>query len=316
MRGDDMPRFQKRTLADILPAITWDSIAPPYPHYPYFSGADSYSFRPHAEKFDPVNAWWLIEAATLAYADEVFVRQEFNKVGLSKVAPFSGGSTQCYVASNDDFVLVVFRGTEIRPRANAKFDFRNIIRDIRADAIFLPVDFAGHGKVHLGFKLALEEVWQENSLLGYLTALRDEDGGARPVWFTGHSLGAAVATLAAALHGSVQGLYTFGSPKVGNFRFSRHFAVRTFRFVNNMDIITQLPPFFYSHVGELLAIDGDGRISQSGQVQEFPDYLWTFLTSMWTFDTEISSYILDHIPTLYATHLWNFLIENVPVPRQ
>jgi predicted lipase len=97
---------------------------------------------------------------------------------------------------------------------------------------------------------------------------------------TGHSLGAALATLAS-LHcearassaGIVASVHTFGSPRVGDPVFAAAFARalrgRAFRFVNHEDIVTRVPPprlplrgreLHYSHVGEMTYIDADGRI--------------------------------------------------------
>ena len=67
---------------------------------------------------------------------------------------------------------------------------------------------------------------------------------------TGNSLGAALATLAADRYGNVQGVYTFGSPKVGNDVFKEKFIVKTYSIVNNKDIVTRVPPpGIYKHVG-------------------------------------------------------------------
>ena len=68
------------------------------------------------------------------------------------------------------------------------------------------------GKVHRGFKHALAEVWEEKGLFEYI---KSRDTSNRTIWFTGHSLGAALATLAANRYGKAQGLYTFGSPAWG-----------------------------------------------------------------------------------------------------
>ena len=97
----------KRSIQDVLPKITWDSVAPPYLNYPYFQGVETYPFRPRADGVDMVNAWWLIEASTLAYAEAGFVRDKLLRAGLPEMKFFSGKSTQCYVANNDDFLLLV-----------------------------------------------------------------------------------------------------------------------------------------------------------------------------------------------------------------
>jgi hypothetical protein len=76
-----------------------------------------------------VNAWWLIEASTLAYAEPDFAWEKFRLAGLEEFEFFSGKSTQCYVVNNADFLFLVFRGTEIR-RREARSDFANIVADL------------------------------------------------------------------------------------------------------------------------------------------------------------------------------------------
>ncbi len=95
----------------------------------------------------------------------------------------------------------------------------------------------------------------------------------RPIWITGHSLGAALATLACARlemeeELEVQGLYTYGSPRVGDREFARAFEQacpgRAFRFVHNNDVVTRVPAGVkllpYKHVGKLTYIDVKGRL--------------------------------------------------------
>lgn len=309
-----MLKANQRNPREILPKITWNQIAPPYPDYPYFQGAAGYPFRPHAGMFDMVNAWWLIEASTLSYAEEDFVREKFQDAGLSATAFFSGDSTQCYAAHNDDFLILVFRGTEIRKRPG-QHDFRQIMADIMADADIRLVDSAQGGKVHRGFQEALDEVWEKEGLLDHL---RSKDNGSRTLWFTGHSLGAALATLAAQRYGNVRGLYTYGSPRVGDQEFKNEFQVKTYRFVNNNDIVTRVPPpGLYHHVGDLKYIDSQGLIHDSsyrweqvidGMSGEMLDALQSPEQMRAGFEALIPKVLVDHVPTLYATHIWN----NIP----
>ena len=90
-----------------------------------------------------------------------------------------------------------------------------------------------------------------------------------PVYFTGHSLGAALATISVARFQGVNcALYTFGSPRVGDDRFVRAVLQKTpkvFRFINCQDIVTQIPPEvalknYYRHVGEERYINRTGAI--------------------------------------------------------
>jgi triacylglycerol lipase len=75
--------------------------------------------------------------------------------------------------------------------------------------------------------------------------------GTRSLWITGHSLGGALAVLAAAKlrlekAQPVNGVYTYGQPRVGDAVFCSGFnqwmGTNTFRFVNFKDIVPRVPP--------------------------------------------------------------------------
>src|SRR5262249_46297352 len=117
-------------------------------------------------------------------------------------------------------------------------------------------------QVHSGFKQALNRIWPRLS-----PPL--EEMGATPIWFAGHSLGAALATLAADRCAAAAGLVTLGSPRVGDAAFAAQFDARfgnrALRFVNNSDVVTHAPPpvpLPYAHVGELRQISRDGSIGR------------------------------------------------------
>ena len=314
MRVVSMSNPKKREPSSILPKITWDAIAPPYPDYPYFDGIDLYPFHHHATGFDMVNAWWLIEASTLAYAEEDFARPMFQKAGLTEVKFFTGDSTQCFVASNDDFAIVVFRGTEIR-RRTGETNFRHIIADLKTDVDITLTDSGQRGKVHRGFKNALDEVWEKKGLHEYI---KSNYTSSRTIWFTGHSLGAALATLAAGRYENVRGTYTFGSPRVGDKDFKNGFHASTYRFVNNSDIVTRMPPpVLYKHVGDLKYIDSKGIINdESNRWERITNPILGKISYIFNSpgktDSGLSALIpddiVDHVPTSYATHVWN----NIP----
>ena len=295
----------QRDPAVILPKITFDAIAPPYPKYPYFNGVERYPFRYRATAFDMVNAWWLIEASTLAYSEDYFVRPRFVETGLKEVELFTGNGTQCFVANNDDFAIIVFRGTEIR-RREGRSDFRNIIADLKTDADIILTESGQGGKVHRGFKDALDEVWEKKGLVQYI---KNKDTSNRTIWFTGHSLGAALATLAANRYGKAHGLYTFGSPRVGDVDFANNFQISAYRFVNNNDIVTRVPPpIRYKHIGDLKYIDDSGVVhdnSSGGEASHTADSPGQIRQG---FGHLIPDCFVDHVPTMYATHIWN----NIP----
>lgn len=86
------------------------------------------------------------------------------------------------------------------------------------------------------------------TLLATLPA-RHPNGQKFALWITGHSLGGALSTLYAAriktLGYSIDGIYTYGSPRVGDKRFVDAYQAAgltslTYRWVHRDDIITQV----------------------------------------------------------------------------
>ena len=293
--------------------ITWENIIPPYNKYVYFQNHELCPFQSNAKIFNIRNAWWLIEASTLVYSKEDFVRKTFQKAGLKVVKFFSGKSTQCFVASNEHFAIVAFRGSQL-PKPEKDNDFQEIFNDWMKNFNFLPVRWVQGVKVHQGFKEALEEVWAE--LADYLTKEQQN----RRIWFTGHSLGAALATLAADRYNNVQGLYTFGSPHVGDIDFKNNFLANSYRFVNNNDIVTTVPPKdLFPHVDELRYIDPDGGIHAnlshvkkiSFAVQgKFKNIFSSLGQLKHGLSGLIPDPIKDHDPRVYAIHIWNNFVEE------
>ena len=299
-------------LAKQIPAITLQNLSPPYKDYAYYRDYERYGFQFKATAFSLINAWWLAEASTLVYADENFVSAQFSKAGLGEVKFFDRQSTQCFVASNGKFAVVAFRGSEIWKR-KGKFDFNKVFADLRADVDIRLTDWPGGGKVHRGFKDALDEVWLD--LSAYIRRL-DDDGC--KIWITGHSLGAALATLAADRYGNVQGVYTFGSPRVGDDAFKKNFAVQTYRFVNNADMVARVPPAGkYVHVGEAKFIDGAGNIHDlvidTEDLADQPrDEMYGQENANPRNKSGLASLIpdafKDHVPLLYTIHIWNNVV--------
>jgi len=295
-----------------IPRITLKNISPPFKNYEYYRDYKKYGFQFNATAFNLINAWWLAEASTLVYADEDFVRAQFRRVGLREVKFFDRQSTQCFVASNDKFAIIAFRGSEIWKRKE-KFDFNKILADLKADVDIRLTDWPGGGKVHRGFKEALDEVW-----LDLAVHIRQLDDKGCKIWITGHSLGAALATLAADRYGNVQGVYTFGSPRVGDGVFKKNFDAEAYRIVNNQDIATRVPPpGWYKHVGDIKFIDHEGNIhnhiiEKEGLANQPRDELYGQENpnppNKRGSVSLIPASFKDHVPLLYAIHLWNNVV--------
>lgn len=213
------------------------------------------------------------EMARLAYVKqpdrlEAYLgRAGFKLFGL--VGYDDGRGTQLFVAGDGDAprrIVVAFRGTEPDDPS-----------DIVSDAALLTKPWYGAdhrqlGEVHVGFADALLDDPGNGNVLSQLKAQLDELGEQYPearIYFTGHSLGAALATLTAScLIGAGdenKHVYTFGSPRVGDSRFAGQLpADKHDRFVNCCDLVTRVPPpgplLDYTHTGTLRYIDRNGVI--------------------------------------------------------
>jgi triacylglycerol lipase len=299
-----------------IPLITWRNMAPPFMMHPYFQYAEVFPFEGRSEQFSLINAWWLSEAALLAYAEEEFARPRFEAAGFDDVRFINGFSTQCYVAAARETAVVAFRGTECGldrgPEALWQF-----LADLSADLDIRWVDASGDGRIHRGFRDGLDEVWQDlQPLLEKLAA------GERNLWFAGHSLGGALALLAAARMepvSKVQGVYVFGAPRIGDKAFAKGYAPRAFGFLNNNDVVPRLPTFPYADLGELRYIDSSGIIHKDiSRWQQWMDAVQGHVQCLvenlrhWKYDLAASlpDGIKDHTPLLYALHMWNNLIRE------
>ena len=288
----------------------------PTGHVP-FENAQAYPFEPDASGHSRVNAWWLAEASWLAYWHDVERASAVlrDRAGLScSFAAIQGA--EVYFAACPEFAIASFRGTQ-----------PDDWNDIFDDACYGTVEWdAGH--VHHGFARRLEKV--RASLDALIAQLAP---GCR-VWFTGHSLGGAAATLAAYRYRHVAGgVYTFGSPLVGNERFSRAFdeafGARSARYINDHDVVTRVPPAplafpfgLFTHVGTGRWIDSAGRISDvpPSRAQFVRDVfgrpnVLLDLIDLHQLDLAnlrpnrraptLPDGLADHTPLYYALHAWN-----------
>ncbi len=294
-----------------IPPRTPDNLLPPNHEYEYFSGATAWPFRARANGFDRVNATWLADAALLAYADEGFVRAQWEAAGMATLRSFRGSSTQAYVATTPEWVIVAFRGTQVVKPLPGERDhptWREMWCDWKTNADARLVPWVHGGAVHRGFKEALEQVWEDRADLSGLQSYLDDSGRAgRSVWFTGHSLGGALAILAAHAFGRAAGVYTFGAPRVGDRAFVESFLLPAYRVVNATDLVPRVPPKPYQAVGDLRYIGSDGVLAAApGVLGRALDWIRGTLGGI----VPGFSAFADHAPIYYATHLWNACVDG------
>ena len=128
----DQPQSASLSGKKEIPVITFKNLSPPYTDYDYFLGSQAYGFQFNATSFNVINAWWLAEISTLVCADEDFVRSRFEAAGLSNVRFFDKQSTQCFVANNDKYAIIAFRGSEIWKKRQT-LDLNEVLADLKAD---------------------------------------------------------------------------------------------------------------------------------------------------------------------------------------
>jgi hypothetical protein len=159
----------------------------------------------------------------------------------------AGVAHPAIVLRHGDVVIVGFRGTK---------DWDDARADLKVKG-FKP--YRGEwGSVHRGFWFALDEVWPELRV-----ALAESKGS--NVWLTGHSLGGALALLAAARivkeGGEIEGVYTFGQPSVCDFdlvALTGDGLSGYFRLINGIDAVAEAR--FGLHYGAAKYFDSAGRL--------------------------------------------------------
>lgn len=148
------------------------------------------------------------------------------------------------VSLDGSTAVVAFRGTQA-----------NRPRDTISDMRFRCMKWDGPGRVHEGF-------WKAYQSLADHIEKWLESVGPRRLIITGHSLGAGMATVMAALRPEAR-LVTFGSPLVGDSEFVRAFEGRDMvRYVDCTDLVTSVPFEWlgYAPLGTIRYIDRDGVV--------------------------------------------------------
>jgi hypothetical protein len=201
-------------------------------------------------------------AEGIAYAKNTLGAQDARFISNSATG------TQVLITIDNSAIIVSFRGTEMTESA-----------DITTNTLveLVPTSFgsAGTGSVHKGFLQAVESVYSD------LTAILRESnpGSTKRLYFTGHSLGSALATLGSAkvqadsaLGQTVSGVYSLAGPRVGDASWAEAYAKlgldsKTLRIVFYKDAVPLVPPesMKYKHVGRsaILPVDASTCAEQS-----------------------------------------------------
>jgi pimeloyl-ACP methyl ester carboxylesterase len=191
----------------------------------------------------------------------------------------------------DNLVLIAFRGSQPDDAA-----------DFATDASLLPEAWAlGTGCVHRGFAKAYAGLHEQ--LQTWFASLPER----QQFLVTGHSMGGALAALAAA-DLKATSLITFGCPRVGDTAFCQSLsAIISAQFVHCCDIVARLPPRNFLHYDDICKatyIDQNGAIlgSPSEQVMESDRSSGRtayFQKYAWRVGSVILRDLADHAPMNY-----------------
>lgn len=217
--------------------------------------------------------------------------------------------TQSFLFKKGHHIVLVFRGSQQAADWGTNFKFRMkqfAIIQTRQEAA-IPT-----GEVHRGFQDAWQSV--EKRVIYQLNKWWTPE---TQLWVTGHSLGGALAALAAAsleYQGfRVAGLYTFGQPRVGDWAFTKQvnerMGDRMYRFVNNNDVVPLIPPQInplnpgrlYGHMGQFRYINWRGKLHDKSYLsQRWLDRLIGFIASIRQPGADI---VADHMMEYYVRYL-------------
>lgn len=195
-------------------------------------------------------AWVMASMAQLVYERfeeggkaRTLLQEKLKGGGFKLVGEFNAPETdtQAFLVTNGDYAVLAFRGTEVTKKVDIKTD----VKAFKASVF--------EGRIHKGFGQAYKSI--EIQVLKAIMKLDDI-----PLYITGHSLGAGVATVATQylerdenFRNQIAACYTFGSPRVGNREFDRKLKSSVYRVVNTTDIVTVVPllAMGYLHIGDV-----------------------------------------------------------------
>ena len=215
--------------------------------YGFFANKDLLSSPPvRRAAYSDRTAWAMACMAQLAYypfeVDDVSLALFVSKLdsgGFTLVEKFDVRGTQAFLAQNEIYAVLAFRGTE-----------KNW-RDVQADLRTYRRKTEG-GRVHAGF-------YDAYGLISQRVREKLAEVEHLPLYITGHSLGGALATLAtqdlekSGFKDQIAACYTYGSPRVGNAFFDATIKSPIYRIINFIDIVTFVPllAMGFIHVGDL-----------------------------------------------------------------
>lgn len=230
------------------------------------------------------------ELSMIAYLPEAEVRKAANVLGFDEIVYYDRDGSQAYSFISDTDHVIACRGTEPTEW-----------NDVRADLDAATALAETIGRVHRGFKREVDDIWPilEESL----------KSNTKTLWFTGHSLGGAMATICAGrcmlshIKSNPTQVFTYGSPRVGNKRYINFVRIDHVRWVHNNDIVPRVPPtwFGYRHTGQEHYLNAEGKLAKLNLVQRRKDAWKGFVSGL---KNKKIDHFSDHIIDRYVDHIY------------
>ena len=275
----------------------------------YFPEWQSHDFDTSRKEYNPQIAWWLVYCSKLAYENKITVAKYLKTANFEKVIFFDNQGSQAFLAKHpgvkpgQPFAVLAFRGTEndsIDILTDINFVSRlfpneNIVEEVQSTVAESKKN-KPPGKnlyAHGGFLQGVENIWgcalrdgiKQNFFPGEASQWLGSPGISNaicelkdtPLYITGHSLGGALATLAAykaeiyELDGTLKigGIYTFGSPRAVQFdlanKINNYFGDRSYRVVNSIDVVPRVPlrippVLYFKHIHHLVYFNSNRQV--------------------------------------------------------
>ncbi len=212
----------------------------------YFNTSKQFASCIYYSTYSDDTAIVMAECSELAYEKE-HILQQYLKEGQMELKLIRDEDPQFFLAEHAHYVVLAFRGTE-----------SDNIKDIITD-LDIRRKSTKQGEIHTGFLNSYCRVHKE--LSSYLKNIQ------KPIYITGHSLGAALAVIATAQLSryTLAACYNFGSPHIGSLDFDTRLKVPVYRIVNFGDIIPNLLSWHvgYYHPGYTYYLTKDNQLTRS-----------------------------------------------------
>jgi len=287
----------------LVPTLTTSPLA--FWHVDEDMPAEPLYDRGAADILADISAWAYSDCETLV--DELHHRSIVD-----------AGTTCHQISVSNEAMLVIATGFFLRRHNVGVLCFRGTepskAINFLTDADVQVKGFLSLGRVHGGFYRNVRAIWDDVADEIW-RAVRDPDEHKRlrGLYITGHSLGAAMAVIAAAnIFGDeryaawrplVRGIYTYGQPMVGDAEFARscdaRFGKIVFRHVYDHDLVPRMPPWTtgtFRHFGAEYVGDTGGWYPRAKPATQA-------VTALWSIPLGATAFVLKQIPLLSRVRL-------------